>query len=101
MHGTKPHNGWHQGLGPRGLVRSRQIAFYDYRPSENPPVLYHKETFLAPTHPLFARIARLARQEEKRGLLDDSATIGTRTGWQTRLLERGLRLAGHRLVRAK
>ena len=27
-------------------MRSRQIDFYDYRQSENPPVLHRKETFL-------------------------------------------------------
>ena len=33
-------------------------------------------------HPLHAKFARLSEQEEKHGLLDDSATIGTREGWQ-------------------
>jgi len=82
-------------------MRSRQIDFYDYRQSENPPVLHRKETFLAPTHPLVPKFARLTRQEEAHGLLDDSSTIGTRAGWQARLLEKGFRLAGHRLLRAR
>ncbi|MBI3861810.1 MAG: hypothetical protein HY290_07930 [Planctomycetia bacterium] len=43
--------------------------------------------------------ARLTRQEEKHGLLDDASTIGTRAGWQARLAECGFRLAGHRLLR--
>ncbi|MBI3861812.1 MAG: hypothetical protein HY290_07940, partial [Planctomycetia bacterium] len=81
-------------------MRSRQIDFYDYRQSENPPALHRKETFLAPAHPLHAKFARLTRQEEKHGLLDDASTIGTRAGWQARLAEAGFRLAGHRLVRA-
>ena len=82
-------------------MRSRQIDFYDYRPSENPPVLHRKETFLAPTYKLFAKFDRLTKQEKQHGLLDDSATIGTRNGWQARLLERGFRLAGHRVVRRR
>ncbi|MBI3861807.1 MAG: hypothetical protein HY290_07915 [Planctomycetia bacterium] len=81
-------------------MRSRQIDFYDYRQSENPPLLHRKETFLAAAHPLHARFARLTRQEEKHGLLDDASSIGTRAGWQARLAERGFRLAGHRLLRA-
>ncbi|HEY3968791.1 MAG TPA: DNA phosphorothioation-associated putative methyltransferase [Planctomycetaceae bacterium] len=32
-------------------MRSRQIDFYDYRQSANPPVLHRKETFLAASHP--------------------------------------------------
>ena len=38
-------------------------------------------------------------QEEKHGLLDDPATIGTRDGWQARLKAAGFALRGHRLVR--
>ena len=82
-------------------MRSRQLDFYDYRTSENPPVLHRKETFLSPTHPSYAKFARLTQQEERHGLLDETSTIGTRVGWQTRLTEFGFRLAGHRLVRIK
>src|SRR5689334_4032895 len=48
-----------------------------------------------------ARFARLTAQEEKHGLLDDTATIGTRQGWEARLRERGFAVRGHRLVRRK
>ncbi len=82
-------------------MRSRQIDFYDYRQSANPPVLHRKETFLPPAHPLHAKFARLTRQEEQHGLLNDTSTIGTRAGWQARLPEAGFRLAGHRLLRTK
>ena len=82
-------------------MRSRQLDFYDYRQSDNPPVLHRKETFLAPTHPLFAKFQRLTQQEERHGLLADASTIGTKAGWQTRLTESGFHLTGHRLVRAK
>ncbi len=82
-------------------MRSRQIDFYDYRQSDNPPVLHRKEAFLAPAHPLFVKFARLTRQEERHGLFDDTSTIGTRAGWQARLAEAGWRLAGHRLLRGK
>ncbi|MGA8352083.1 MAG: hypothetical protein WB773_30115 [Isosphaeraceae bacterium] len=48
-----------------------------------------------------AKFARLTRQEEKHGLLDETATIGTREGWERRLAERGFTIRGHRLVRRK
>ena len=77
-------------------LRTRQIDSNDYAQSTNPPVLHRKETFLAADHPLYAKFARLTQQEEKQGLLDDTATIGTREGWSARLAERGFALKGHR-----
>jgi DNA phosphorothioation-associated putative methyltransferase len=80
-------------------LRSREIDSYDYSNTANPPILHRKETFLHPEHPLFEKFARLSRQEEKHGLLEDAANIGTRDGWTCRLQERGFVLRGHRLVR--
>jgi hypothetical protein len=50
-------------------------------------------------HLWYQKFARLTRQEEARGLLDETASIGTRQGWEARLAEKGFRLQGHRLVR--
>ncbi len=80
-------------------LRTRQLECYDYAASANPPVLHRKETFLLPDHPLHAKFARLTQQEERHGLLDDSAGIGTRDGWQARLRSRGFTLRGHALRR--
>jgi DNA phosphorothioation-associated putative methyltransferase len=79
--------------------RSRELDCYDYANSANPPVLHRKETLLPADHPLHARFARLTQQEEKHGLLDDTATIGTREGWQRRLHKKGFMVRGHRLVK--
>ena len=75
-------------------LRTRELDCYDYAASTNPPILHRKETFLPPGHPLLAKFARLTQQEEKHGLLDDTATIGTRERWERRLAERGFRFAG-------
>jgi DNA phosphorothioation-associated putative methyltransferase len=80
-------------------LRSRQIEWYDYSQSANPPVLHRKETFLGPDDPRRAKFSRLTAQEEKHGLLGDASAIGTRDGWARRLAERGFCLKGHRLVR--
>jgi hypothetical protein len=80
-------------------LRSRELRCDDYAASENPPVLYRKETFLQTDHPLHEKFARLTRQEEQHGLLAETATIGTRKGWQARLDAAGFSLRGHRLVR--
>ena len=63
-------------------LRTRELDCFDYARSTNPPVLHRKETFLTPGHPLADRFARLTRQEEKHGLLDDTAAIDTRDGWE-------------------
>jgi DNA phosphorothioation-associated putative methyltransferase len=80
-------------------LRTCQLGCYDYSQSANPPILHRKEAFLHPEHPLHEKFARLTRQEEAHGLLTDTATIGTRDGWQARLRDTGLQLRGHRLVR--
>jgi len=80
-------------------LRTREIDCLEYAASANPPILHRKETFLTSDHPLHAKFARLSEQEEKRGLLDDPATIGTREGCKARLTDAGLVLRGHRLVR--
>src|SRR5262249_22326097 len=48
---------------------------------------------------LYEKSARLSRQEERHGLLADTATIGTRAGWEARLAQTGFQLRGHRLVK--
>ncbi len=85
----------------RLALRSRELNCYDYAQNNNPPILHRKESFLQPDHPLFKKFARLTRQEEELGLLDDTAHIGTRNGWEVVLQERGFRLQGHRLVRLR
>src|SRR5262249_1860051 len=82
-------------------LRTRELHCYDYAGSANPPVLHRKEAFLEPDHPLHGKFARLTRQEEQQALLEDTAGIGTRAGWERRLHEAGYALRGHRLVRRR
>lgn len=70
-----------------------------YLESSNPPLLHRKETFLPEGHPLRSRFAKLTAAEERAGLLDDTASIGTRTGWRQALDEGGYEVRGHRLIR--
>ena len=85
--------------GVKVALRSREVSCYEYSDKANPPVLHRKETMLHTEHPLYEKFARLSAQEERHGLLDESATIGTRDGWNRRLEERGFGLRGHRLVK--
>src|SRR5690242_19134213 len=70
------------------------------RPPAAPPVLHRKESFLHPEHELYKKLVRLTKQEEKAGLLEETATIGMRDGWSARLTENSYGLRGHRLVKA-
>jgi DNA phosphorothioation-associated putative methyltransferase len=94
---TDPHPALRRCL--KLSLRTLQLECLDYAASANPPVLHRKEAFLHPGHPLYERFARLSRQEERHGLLDDSATIGTRAGWEARLRQAGFAFRGQRLVR--
>jgi hypothetical protein len=67
----------------------------------NPPVPHRKEAFLRSDDPRRAKFERLTGQEERAGLLDETASIGTRAGWNDRLRERGYELRGQRLVRCR
>jgi DNA phosphorothioation-associated putative methyltransferase len=69
-----------------------------YADRANPPLLHRKETFLPPDHPLYGKFARLTRQEEAAGLLEDTARIGFRLNWERCLAEKGFSFSGHRLV---
>jgi DNA phosphorothioation-associated putative methyltransferase len=79
-------------------LRTGEIDSFDYTASANPPILHRKETFVTTDHRLHDKFARLTEQEEKHGLLDGTATNGTKEAWQARLTERGFMLRGHRLV---
>jgi hypothetical protein len=77
------------------------VSFRDYSKRANPPILHRKELFVPKGYPARSKFERLTRQEERWELLDETARIGTRHGWEERLEECGVRLAGHRLVRVQ
>lgn len=91
----------HPALRSGFLVRVDRLRceFRDYGHHANPPILHRKELLLAPDDPRRVRFAALTRQEERAGLYARPAAIGTRRAWQALLAERGVRHAGHRLVR--
>ena len=75
-------------------------ASYDLRSyidSLNPPILHRKETFIDPLHPRYAKYSQLTKQEEEWDLLSRT-DIGTRTGWQTLLVSRNLRIENNAVV---
>ena len=96
---SDPHPALAEGMTVH--LQTFRIRERDYRGSGNPPILHRKESFLAPDHPLHAKFARLTRQEESKGLYEETTAIGTRRGWERVLSEKGFILRGHRLVRER
>lgn len=85
----------------RADLRRLHVKYRDFRGSENPPILHRKETFVSEDYPGRDKFARLTAQEERLGLLSDTASIGTRERWEQFTASKNLRFAGHRLVRRK
>lgn len=92
---TDPHPALHTSM--QIDLRDLQVIYRDYDASENPPILHRKETFVTPDYPLYEKFAKLTRQEEQWGLLDETQTIGTRKGWQKCLREHCAELRNHRV----
>jgi DNA phosphorothioation-associated putative methyltransferase len=80
-------------------LRTLQVRYLDYRATDSPPILHRKETFVPADYPLREKFARLTCQEERWGLYEHPATIGTRQAWERLLAEKGVQLIGHRVIR--
>jgi DNA phosphorothioation-associated putative methyltransferase len=78
-------------------LRDLQVIYRDYDTSENPPVCTAKKPLSRLTIHFYEKFAKLTRQEENWGLLDNTSTIGTRKGWQKCLKEHCAELRGHRV----
>lgn len=89
-------------LGSLGVnLQGFDVWQRDYSDSDNPFILHRKEELVPAKHPMRDKYARLTEQEERAGLYQDTTDIGTKKRWERRLEEKGLRLRGHRVVRAK
>ncbi|MCC6630154.1 MAG: DNA phosphorothioation-associated putative methyltransferase [Chloroflexi bacterium] len=85
----------------RADLRRLHVKYRDFTKAENPPILHRKDAFVADDYPGRDTFARLTAQEEKLGLLTDTASIGTKERWEQVVVSKGMRFAGHRLVRTK
>jgi DNA phosphorothioation-associated putative methyltransferase len=78
---------------------SLKVWYRNYRESENPPILHRKEEFVPKDDPNREKYVALTRQEERRGLYDETDSIGLKGQWESLLESKGVRLRGHRVVR--
>lgn len=93
---TDAHPTLHSSM--QANLSSLYVDFRDYSTSENPPILHRKETFVYKDYPGYEKFAKLTAQEEKKGLLEDPISIGTRKNWQQRLIDSNVQIKGHRIV---
>nr|MBI4321252.1 DNA phosphorothioation-associated putative methyltransferase [Chloroflexota bacterium] len=85
----------------RADLKRLDLKFKDFRDWNSPPILHRKENFVTSDYPGREEFARLTAQEEKHGLFEDTTTIGTRNRWLELVEGKGLRFAGHRLVKRR
>ncbi|MFM7888763.1 MAG: DNA phosphorothioation-associated putative methyltransferase [Pseudanabaena sp.] len=79
-------------------LRDLQVRYRDYHNSDNPPILHSKETYVLSDYPQYEKFAKLTKQEESWGLLENMNDISHWQGWQEKLKEHFAELQGHRLV---
>lgn len=80
-------------------LNSFDVKYWNYVGTANPPIVHRKEEFVPAGYPGREKFAKLTRQEERRGLYEDTSRIGRRDGWNFVLDEKRVRLRGHQLVR--
>ena len=93
---TDPHPAMHTSM--QIDLRDLHVSYRDYDIDDDPPVLHHKDALVTPDYPLYEKFAKLSRQEEDWGLLDDFRSINHRQGWLRCLEDHCATLHGHRVV---
>ncbi|HEY9646844.1 MAG TPA: DNA phosphorothioation-associated putative methyltransferase [Chroococcidiopsis sp.] len=93
---TDPHPVLHTSMTID--LRDLHVHYRDYNPTDNPPLLHQKDAMVAADYPLYEKFAKLTRQEEGWGLLDDLSRIYDSRGWHKCLEEHCAELKGHRVV---
>ncbi len=76
-----------------------KIKYWDSSSSDNPPIIHRKEEFVAYDYPNYKKFARLTKQEEDAGLFDNPGNIGRVQQWNQLLLDKGVRISEHRLIK--
>ena len=93
---TDPHPALHTSMAID--LRDLHVHYRDYDSNDNPPLLHQKDSMVTADYPLYEKFAKLTRQEEGWGLLDDLHLIYDTRGWQKCLEEHCAELKGHRVV---
>jgi DNA phosphorothioation-associated putative methyltransferase len=74
-------------------------SYRSYLDSDNRPLLHRKHEFLSADDPNSLKYRRLTDQEIRVGLYAQPHLIGNERGWESALVNKGVQLRGHRLIR--
>ena len=77
-------------------LRNLQVSYWEYERT-NPPVLHRKGALVTPDYPLYEKFAKLTRQEQDWGLLDQLRATSDRLGWLQPLEDHCANILGHQL----
>lgn len=77
-------------------LRDLHVSRWEYN-ALNPPILHRKDTLVTPSYPLYEKFARLTRQEEDWGLLDNLTAVCHQREWLKCLEDHCAILEGHQL----
>ncbi|KAM3100087.1 DNA phosphorothioation-associated putative methyltransferase [Phormidesmis sp. 146-12] len=91
-----PHPALHSSM--QIDLRDLHVHYRDHDRDDNPPVLHQKDLLVTPEYPGYEKFAKLSRQEEDWGLLEDWKRISDRRGWRSCLEDHCAELKGHRVV---
>lgn len=93
---TEPHPALQTSM--QISLRDLYVRYRDYNPEENPPLLHQKDQLVIQDYPEYEKFAKLSKQEQSWGLLDDISNIYDRRGWEACLASHCAELKGHRVV---
>lgn len=79
-------------------LRDLRVSYREYDLEDDPPILHQKEQLVTPDYPYYEKFAKLTRQEEDWGLLEDWRSITTLSGWQKCLIEHCATFNNYQLV---
>ena len=79
-------------------LRNLHVRYQDFDQEDNPPLIHRKDALVLPDYPHYAKFAKLTRQEEDWGLLEDPRSIRYIQGWESCLRVHGATLQGHRVI---
>jgi len=89
----------HPKLSTVAKVDLLQLRIFDkdYSLRKNPLILHRKELFVDSSYKNYKKFKKLTEAEEKEGLYEDTARIGTKLYWDDLLKQKNLQIKGHQL----
>jgi DNA phosphorothioation-associated putative methyltransferase len=89
-----PHPRWQMAM--QISLQNLKVRYKEYDP-DFAPVVHRKDRLVAPDYALYDKFAKLSRQEQNWGLLDNWSEIQLWPGWQKMLRDTGVEFKGSRL----